>query len=383
MTERAAGHRPSEADAYLADRIRQPYPIDSYVLKGSTPVVSFGDVRSAWVATLGLNPSDSEFVERDRWLTGDKQRFESLRTLGLKRPEDANDDQVLRILDACYGYFDGPNPFWKWFKPLERLLGEALEASYTDGSAAHLDLVQWATRPVWNKIPDKAVRRRLIEADRAFLAQQLAQESVRLVLMNGRTVMEQVAEIGVELDPIALPRTRGREFVIKSGNLGGTHFVGWNLTFPNGGISKARTSQIIDAVRDHGIALRPESGSEEASMTPITKDTTVTGKQELVALLQRWAETNEKTIGDVGSFGGRPWVRIKLGSVEVVLNADTKRAAVLEYLAYAKTNGADSPWSVIPNRSGTLNKVIFRQDGAATPGWYAYTTKPQPAPTQL
>ena len=103
----------------------------------------------------------------------------------------------------------------------------------------------------------------------------------------------------------------------------------------------------------------------------------------MVALLRDWLRTGEKTIGDFGSFGGKPWVRIRLGGTQVVLNADTKRSAVQEYLAYVAENGPDSPWPVVANQRGTVNKVTFRADGVATPGWYAYTTKPLPAPTTI
>ena len=380
---RVPGHGLSEVEPYLADRVRQPYPDAAFVLDGSTPVVSFGDVRSAWVATLGLNPSDSEFVEAGEWLAGDRQRFESLATLGLARPEDADDEQVLRILDACYGYFDGPNPYWRWFRPLDRVLGDALGASYSDGSGVHLDLVQWATAPVWNKIPNRGVRRSLIERDREFLRQQLAQESIRLVLMNGRRVMREVEHLGVQLEPVPLSPTPGNRFEMMTGTLDGTVFVGWNLTFPNGGISHARREQIVQVVADLGAPLRPAAIAEEGAVTSIPKDTTVDTKEELVALLRDWLRTGEKTIGDVGSFGGKPWVRIRLGGTQVVLNADTKRAAVQEYLAYVAENGPDSPWPVVANQRGTVNKVVFRADGVATPGWYAYTTKPLPAPTTI
>ena len=380
---RVTGHGLSELEPYLAARVRQPYPDSAFVLEGSTPVVSFGDVRSAWVATLGLNPSDSEFVEDGTWLVGDRQRFESLDTLGLARPEDADDDQVLRILDACYGYFDGPNPFWRWFRPLDRVLTDALGASYSDGSGVHLDLVQWATAPVWNKIPSRGVRRRLIERDREFLRQQLAQESIRLVLMNGRRVMREVEQLGVQLEPEPLTLTAKSTFEMMTGTLDGTVFVGWNLTFPNGGISHARREQIVQVVADLGAPLRPPANAEEGTVTSIPKDTTVNTKEELVTLLRDWLSTGEKTLGDVGSFGGKPWVGIQRGETEIVLNADTKRAAVQEYLSYVAENGADSPWPVVANQRGTVNKVVFRAEGVATPGWYAYTTKSLPSPTAI
>ena len=40
--------------------------IGCHVIAGSTPVVAFGDVRRARVATLGLNPSRAEFETENR-----------------------------------------------------------------------------------------------------------------------------------------------------------------------------------------------------------------------------------------------------------------------------------------------------------------------------
>lgn len=57
---------------YIAERVRRPVPESSLVIPGSTPVVSFGNAETAWVATLGLNPSLREFADaRRNWLTAE------------------------------------------------------------------------------------------------------------------------------------------------------------------------------------------------------------------------------------------------------------------------------------------------------------------------
>jgi hypothetical protein len=42
------------------------------------------------------------------------------------------------------------NPYRRWFDPLDQALRAAFGVSYYAGTACHLDLVQWATTPVWN-----------------------------------------------------------------------------------------------------------------------------------------------------------------------------------------------------------------------------------------
>jgi len=44
-------------------------------------------------------------------------------------------------------------------------------------------------------------------------------------------------------------------------------------------------------------------------------------------VLAGWLDSGAPTIGDIGSFGRTAWLRIDAGGTEVVLNADTKRAA--------------------------------------------------------
>jgi hypothetical protein len=71
-----------DVPAYIEERIRQPRPNVESTIKGSTPVVAFGDVRKSTVATLGLNPSKLEFLNRDgSERMGDQRRLETLASL--------------------------------------------------------------------------------------------------------------------------------------------------------------------------------------------------------------------------------------------------------------------------------------------------------------
>jgi len=110
----------------------------------------------------------------------------------------------------------------------------------------------------------------------------------------------------------------------------------------------------------------------------VVKGTRVTSKVELLGLLKDWlAVSDEATIGEIGDFGGSPCILISFdNSLTAALNADTSRAAVGEYVEYARRRGADVPWSVKPNRRGRLNKLTFRENGVETPGWYCYLRQP-------
>src|SRR5205823_3078275 len=125
---------------YIEGRLRQPPKPGLAIVPQSTPVVAFGDFFHSQVATLGLNPSRQEFVDRSgSLLVGNRQRFESLTSLGVDSLETAPTDALLRVVDACVRYFSpSGNPYIAWFRQLESIL-RSIGASYAAGSACHLD----------------------------------------------------------------------------------------------------------------------------------------------------------------------------------------------------------------------------------------------------
>lgn len=180
---------------YLVARVRTPAPANCAVVPGSTPVTSFGDPTRATTATLGINPSSAEFLARDgALLEGTKRRLATTISLGIGT-RNLDDDDASRVLEDCANYFQR-QPYRAWFDPLDGILRKSLDASYYDASACHLDLVQWATSPVWGKLATP-VRAQLLDADKGFLIEQLQREHLTTVVVNGRTVMKWVEDAGL------------------------------------------------------------------------------------------------------------------------------------------------------------------------------------------
>jgi hypothetical protein len=95
------------------------------------PIPFFGDMLSAKVITVGLNPSDGETRGR-----------------GWHQPISP-----ATIYERLVHYFNNPQfRSHPWFDAWERSLGK-IGVSYADGTAAHVDLCPWATRPMSN-LPD-------------------------------------------------------------------------------------------------------------------------------------------------------------------------------------------------------------------------------------
>lgn len=143
-------------------------------MPGSTPVIAFGDPSRAEVASLGINPSKRESVEAGALLSGDQRRLATLESLGADHLTSLSEEQVREVVGDCARYFQR-NPYRRWFDPLDRLLRHGLETSYYDDSACHLDLVYWATDPVWRQISDHSARE-LLDDGVPHLREQLRRE---------------------------------------------------------------------------------------------------------------------------------------------------------------------------------------------------------------
>ncbi|MGO9148299.1 MAG: hypothetical protein ACLQEG_17055 [Acidimicrobiales bacterium] len=233
---------------YVVDRIRRSPPLDCYVLPGSTPVVAFGDVRRAHVATLGLNPSRIEFKQRGAELDGPVRRFETLRSLGVEHLQDAPDSVVFRVWYRCNQYFHG-NPY-SWFSRLEEVLN-VLGSSYFADTACHLDLSQWATDPTWNGLPVEA-RERLISEDAGFLLTQLCSEQIALVLLNGRAVVNAFRSVlNGQLQTVGELTDRSVTTKLYVGTIGMTRAIGWSMNLQSSfGVTKELRAKLAQRVSE-------------------------------------------------------------------------------------------------------------------------------------
>jgi hypothetical protein len=222
---------PFDIQEGLIQRTRQPYPENLPVVSGSTPVVSFGNPVKSVAVTLGINPSYEEFQDSDKkLLSTDIKRLVDHESLGGDFRAGLSVEQAEQVIHGCHQYFSR-NPY-DWFTEFERVALAPLNFRYTNGSAAHLDIIQWATDPVWSKITDKEDCQSLLDADADFLRFQLSAYPFKYVLMNGKTVIEQVESLNLvnlqEVGDISFGNGGSRSKVWR-GEMGDKIFLGWNL----------------------------------------------------------------------------------------------------------------------------------------------------------
>jgi hypothetical protein len=177
------------------------------VIPWSSPIPSFGDLGQAKVATLGLNPSNREFVDaRGDELDGPNRRFHTLKSLSLPSWAKAKDRHLELMAESCRTYFNA-NPYDGWFKRLDEII-VGTKCSYYERQghlACHLDLIPFATAEKWMALSN-AQRVALLSYAGDTLGQLVRDSSVNVLILNGASVVagfERAA--GISLRPKVMP----------------------------------------------------------------------------------------------------------------------------------------------------------------------------------
>lgn len=181
------------------------------IIHWSSPVPVFGELHRSVVATLGINPSSREFMAASgHELSGSARRLHTLSSLGLRRWDEADARHISLMVHASTAYFSN-NPYDMWFGRLDTVLSAIERSFYTRPVACHLDLVPFATEERWASL-SVVQRQGLLSLTSDVFANLLRESSIRVLLLNGRTVvssLEQLARMRFATRTIsswALPR---------------------------------------------------------------------------------------------------------------------------------------------------------------------------------
>jgi hypothetical protein len=185
------------------------------VLAWGCPVPFFGSLSGARIATVGINPSNREFVDAaGHPLTGLTRRLPTMTSLGLTAWRGATHSHLREIIEECSTYFHR-NPYDQWFRVLDRALAGTGQSFYdSDRPLCHLDLVPYTTSVKWGSIQSKE-RADLINHSREILGLYLRDSSIVLLVLNGQSVVRQfeqmvTVKLAAEVMPAwGLPRRSG------------------------------------------------------------------------------------------------------------------------------------------------------------------------------
>ncbi len=233
------------------------------VIPWGCPVPSFGDPSHSKIATLGINPSNREFVnELGKELQGIDRRFHTLGSLGLTSWSGADARHLGLILDSCHSYF-ARNPYDIWFKRLDVVLSGANVSYYGyPATACHFDLIPFATENKWSDLT-KRQQSVLMNVAGDALGLILRDSQVRVLVLNGSTVVkgfELISGLRLKAEPMAawsLARKSKRDvpgiaFWGKVGVLAGVHLgrqvmvIGYNHNLQS---SFGVSTEVLHAIR--------------------------------------------------------------------------------------------------------------------------------------
>jgi hypothetical protein len=186
--------------ATLLDRLDGAGMRETGVINWGSPVPSFGNIQESQVASVGLNPSNREFVDDfGDELEGSQRRFHTLNSLGLKSWAEADGRHMELIWESCQTYFSG-NPYDRWFKRLDQVIA-GTKASFYHGpaQACHLDLIPYATSCKWTDLTSRQ-QSSLLALAFDTLGLLLRDAPVRVLILNGQTVVDRFQELsGIRL----------------------------------------------------------------------------------------------------------------------------------------------------------------------------------------
>ncbi len=182
----------------------------------AAPVPSFGDPHKSAVGTLGINPSDREFVNSNgEELTRSQRRFQTLNSLQIDDWNEVDELGLRSIQESCSEYFFR-NPYRAWFDKILPIVG-ATGHSYYDriNPACHLDLVPFATSTKWGELTSDK-KRKILSENAEFLSKLVADSGIQVLILNGISVVREFESVtGCSLERTKmnhwhLPRKNGK-----------------------------------------------------------------------------------------------------------------------------------------------------------------------------
>lgn len=190
---------------------------DTNVIQWASPVPSFGDLSNALIATLGLNPSNLEFLGSDGIELSDLQRrFHTLSSLNLLSWGQAKRTHVANIIESCKMYFQ-INPYDRWFRRLDHIVrGTGYSFYGPKARVVHLDLIPYSTEVKWTDLK-VAEKNKLFTIAGDSLGLLVRDSPIQYLILNGQAVVNQFQEAyDVVLEKSlfsawALPRKNGKD----------------------------------------------------------------------------------------------------------------------------------------------------------------------------
>ena len=222
----------------ILEYIKQPIPQNDKmpIVKRSVPVPFFGNIETARVATISINPSNLEFEDaHGKVLKQDKKRFVDRDELGVQDVDYLTDSQAEKVYGSLSSYFKNKNLYTNWFDRLQKPLRDLLGGSYCEGTMANFDIYPWATKEKWSDLYKTEAKEALkTYRNSKLLKNMLLQKDFEYVYINGSTVKTELEEYFPEKINEHTIIIEGQRYCIYEGKLdNGTKLIGLNCYIPS------------------------------------------------------------------------------------------------------------------------------------------------------
>jgi len=216
---------------FLLDKISEPLPTKVKIVEGSIPIVFFGNVEKAVIATLSLNPSNIEFehngvrrcVDRKHLKVSDRQKLTR--------------EQAESVYQSLLLFFQ-VNPYKTWFNPMNKLF-QSKGFEYYNDKIVHLDISPWATSNKWDSL-SREERESII--DTSIIKEVIEKRGIKKLFINGKTAFNvfcdtlslNANDIQQSIFTYTTQNGNNRSFIIYETEILNCKVVGWNLYIHQG-----------------------------------------------------------------------------------------------------------------------------------------------------
>lgn len=188
---------PPDLKLKIMNLLKKSIPNNIGVVEQSISVPFFGDIEKSFCATIGINPSDKEFLGANKQLLiGNKKRFVDRQALKVADNDCLNDVQADMVYQSLIEYFYNKDNVYKtWFCWTEYFVGDLFNSSYYKGTMVNLDIYPWATKTKWAKI-GKDTKQSLLQSYDLLRDILLYKNKLfDYVYINGETVKKQLESV--------------------------------------------------------------------------------------------------------------------------------------------------------------------------------------------
>ncbi len=221
--------------------IQKSIPSGLDIVEQSIPICFFGNIETAKVATIGINPAPDAFSSNPTLLERS--------TLNTDDKDFLSFENATKVYNSLITYFEHPEGIHSFFKKLEAFISPVFCCHYIDGDMVHLDIVPWATNKKWVKIPQN-MKVAFIEEYKNFFVKIIIECDIKTFFVNGKSVKNQLRDVlNLSWTDIKI-KTGKNNTTISIAKFNDITFLALSRFIPNDFLSEQNRILVQNAIKD-------------------------------------------------------------------------------------------------------------------------------------